>query len=140
YRESTQSLFIADSFNHRIREVTPDGVLRTVVGGGISPTFGPTFISGEVFNKGCLSLDAKSFDLEKINGLGMKKDGAILFAQPDRHRVWSLNEVKGEISLVAGSPDASPGFSGDGGPATQATLKRPYSVSVCEDSTILISD
>ena len=44
----------------------------------------------------------------------------------------------GIITTVAGK--ASAGFSGDGGPATQASLYRPYGIAVGADGSLYISD
>jgi hypothetical protein len=53
--------------------------------------------------------------------------GNIYFAVPDKHRIYK-RAITGEITTVAGT--GSSDYSGDGGPATLASLQSPYGVFV----------
>ncbi len=64
--------------------------------------------------------------------------GNIFFADMDNHSVWRIDAVSGAITRVAGT--GMSGFSGDGGPATQALLNSPRGVSIDQAGNIYISD
>jgi hypothetical protein len=70
------------------------------------------------------------------NGVAVMPDGGFLIADGDYvvRRVFP----DGTITTVAGT--GTPGFSGDGGPATEAHLNLPYSVAVTADGGFLIAD
>ncbi len=59
-------------------------------------------------------------------GLTMGPDGALYICEVDSHVVRRLDLGTRRISTVAGN--SQPGYSGDGGPATQASLNQPYEV------------
>ncbi len=59
-------------------------------------------------------------------GLVIGPDGALYFCEVDNHVIRRLDLEKGTISTVAGT--GKMGYSGDGGPATQALLNQPYEI------------
>ena len=59
-------------------------------------------------------------------GLVVGPDGALYFCEIGNHRVRRLDLKTHTISTVAGS--GQKGYSGDGGPALQASLNEPYEV------------
>jgi streptogramin lyase len=59
-------------------------------------------------------------------GLVIGPDGALYFCEVGNHRVRRLDMKTHRLSTVAGS--GAKGYSGDGGPATQALLNEPYEV------------
>lgn len=63
-------------------------------------------------------------------------DGSLFIADGENHRVLKLSN--GILSTVAGT--GSPGFQGDGGPATSARLRYPYNIEVGKDGTLYIAD
>jgi DNA-binding beta-propeller fold protein YncE len=69
--------------------------------------------------------------------LAFDPDGALVFSDTYNHRICRI-DARGVISTVAGTGEA--GFSGDGGPATLATLNQPYGVVVGPDGTIFCAD
>jgi len=66
------------------------------------------------------------------------RGGDLYFAERDNHVVRKVNMKTGVISTVAGTGKA--GFSGDGGPGTQAQLNQPHCVLLDRDGTLLICD
>lgn len=54
--------------------------------------------------------------------------GHLYIAERDSHVIRKVEAGTGRISTVAGSGQA--GFSGDGGPATQAALRSPHAIAV----------
>ena len=118
------NLLIADSANHRIRKVTPAGVISTIAGVGTSG------YSGD--NGPALSARlASPFDVA-IDG-----SGNLLIADQNNHRIRKVTPT-GVITTVAGVGIA--GFSGDQGPATSAQLRSPRGIAVAGNGNLLIAD
>jgi len=65
-------------------------------------------------------------------------DGNLVFAESSQHAIRKLNMATGTITTIAGTGE--PGLTGDGGPATQATLNQPNDVAIDPDGNIYISD
>jgi len=65
-------------------------------------------------------------------------DGALYVVERDSHAVRMVNMQTGVISRVAGT--GRPGFSGDGGPATEADLNIPHSIAFDPQGDLLICD
>jgi hypothetical protein len=114
---------IADAAAARVRRVSATGIITTVAGTG---TRG---FSGD----GGPATAAQIYD---PNGLAVLPDGGFLIADGD----YVVRRVSpgGTITTVAGT--GTPGFSGDGGPATAAQLNNPYAVAVAPDGGFLIAD
>jgi RHS repeat-associated protein len=119
-----QSLYIADWGNHRIRRVDPSGIITTVAGSG---TAGFTGDGGP----------ATLARLRNPHGVTVAPDGSIYIADQANHAVRRV-APDGIITTVAGTGAA--GFSGDGGPATEARLNTPRFVAVGADGSIHIVD
>ncbi len=64
--------------------------------------------------------------------------GNLYFAEADNHCIRKVNLKTGVITTVAGT--GKKGYSGDGGPATNATFNEPYSVVVDKDDNLYITD
>ena len=65
-------------------------------------------------------------------------DGNIYVVERDSHAVRKIDRATGTISTVAGTGE--PGFSGDGGPATEARLRIPHSIAFDANGDLLICD
>ncbi len=118
--DSSGNLYFADRRNHRIRRVDPRGVIETVAGGGVG--------DGGV---------ATSAHLINPFGLAVDKEGNLYIADTSNQRIRKVDS-EGRITTVAGR--GSYGFSGDGGPATEAMLASPMSVCVGPDGIAYIAD
>ncbi len=105
--DSTGNLYIADSFHHTVRKVS-NGVMTTVAGNG---THGFTGDGGP----------ATSAQLSYPSSVAVDSAGDLYIADFDNDRIRKVSN-NGIITTVAGS--GAYGFSGDGGPATSAQLKR----------------
>ena len=123
--DSAGDLFIADSFNHRIRIVTPDGNINTYA--GFSPTGGYSGDGGP----------ATSANLNRPFGICLDAAGNLYIADNENHRIRKVTPG-GTISTVAGI--GTGGATGDGGPATKAQLNRPYDVKVDSAGDLYIAD
>jgi len=64
--------------------------------------------------------------------------GDLYFADTGNHRVRRIDGRTGGVTTVAGSGEK--GFSGDGGPATSASLDEPYGVAIDPDGNLYFAD
>jgi RHS repeat-associated protein len=122
--DSEGNLFIADTFNHRIRKVSPDGIITTVAGNGIMGYGGD----------GGLAINAK---LSEPNGVAIDGQGNLFIADFSNHRIRKVSP-DGIITTVAGN--GVMGSSGNGGPATDAMLYYPHDVAVDSQGNLFITD
>ena len=110
-------LFIADTGNRRIRQVSPDGIITTIAGNGVWST-NCDAISGD-------SGPAMSAQLCSPSQIAVDGAGSLFIV--DRNRIRKISR-DGTITSIAG--DGTIGTGGDGGQATQAQLAYPNSVAV----------
>jgi sugar lactone lactonase YvrE len=118
------SLYIADTCNHRVRKVDPNGVITTVAGNGEEGYWGD----------GGPALEAS---LYFPRGVAVGADGSLCIADYGNNRVRKV-ATDGIITTVAGN--GSIGGSGDGGRATEANLYHPRGVAMGSDGSIYIAD
>ena len=120
-----QGLYFCDIDNHVIRKVDDDGKISTIAGSGkagYSGDGGP----------------AKEALLNQPYEIRFDSDGNILFVEMPNHLVRKVDMKSGLISTIAGTGKA--GFSGDGGPAVDATFHRPHSIQFDAWGNLLICD
>ena len=110
--DASGSLYFSDTGDFRIRRISPAGIISTVAGNGTAG------YSGD----GGLAVNAM---LSAQTGLALDPSGNLYIADAANMRVRMVTPG-GIISTVAGT--GVQGFSGDGGPATSATLNVPASV------------
>src|SRR5713226_2363919 len=70
-------------------------------------------------------------------GVAVDAAGSVFIADTYDHRVRKIT-TDGKISTVAG--DGSPGFRGDGGPASAARLNNPYGIAIDRAGNLYIAD
>jgi len=120
------NLYIADSNNSRIREVTvATGIITTVAGTGSG---GYTGDSGA----------ATSAKLYYPNGVSVDGAGNLYIADFGNNRIRKVTAATGIITTVAGT--GTGGYSGDNGLATSAVLNSPYVVSLDGAGNLYIAD
>src|SRR5262245_328532 len=83
------------------------------------------------------SLPAVSAPLGGVTGVVIDASGNLYFADHDNHMVMRLSP-DGILTVVAGN--GRPGFSGDGGPATSASLNEPAGVALDAAGNLYIAD
>ena len=64
--------------------------------------------------------------------------GNLYIAERDNHAIRRVDARTGIISTLAGTGTA--GFSGDGGPASQAQLRQPHAIALDPEGRLLICD
>ena len=114
---------ISDIDAHRIRCVDPDGTIRTIAGTGVDASTG----DGGPATLADVSPDGIAFD----------SAGNLYVAEPFANRVRRITP-QGIIEPFAGT--GSQGFSGDGGPAREATFAGPYDVTVDPAGRVYVAD
>src|SRR6185369_13133148 len=76
-------------------------------------------------------------ELHAPRGLALGADGSLYIAEQGGNRIRRVTPDE-TISTVAGTGAAE--YGGDGGPATLATLRRPFSVAVGVDGSLYVAD
>jgi len=120
--DTAGNLYIADTVNQRIRMVNTKGIISTVAGRGTVSAIGD---GGPAVNAGLSSPAAVAFDAV----------GNLFIAEGNRIRKVNTSGI---ISTIAGNN--SSGATGDGGPATSATLATPQGVIVDGLGNVFIAD
>lgn len=119
------SVYIADTYNDRIRRIDASGTIETVVGGGV---LRPSMSDG---------MPGRAVDLWYPAAVESLPDGAIAFTNSGFNAVMLL-DTQGKIRVLAGT--GTRGFSGDGGSATSARLDNPTGLASAGDGTLYVAD
>ncbi len=109
------NLYIADYYNHRIRKVDVNGIITTIAGTGVQGFSGDGGLA-----------TAANFYLP--NQVKFDPNGDLIIVDYANEVVRKINMGTGIITTIAGT-GGSPGYSGDGGQATSAQLRRPHDVA-----------
>ena len=124
--DTNGDLFIADTANSRIRRVDAETGIITTVAGGATAEFagdgGPATGASLFFPSG-VTIDAS---------------GNLLIADTFNNRVRRVDAITGIITTVAGNGVF--GFSGDGGPAANASLNVPRGIALDTNGDLFIAD
>ncbi len=113
------NVYLTDISATRVRRIAPNGVITTFAGGGSTCT-PPASTSAS--GSGCTPTLAA---LNKPRGVSADAKGNIFIADYSGNKVYEVKVADGLLYLVAGTGTAS--STGDGGPATSATINAPRS-------------
>ncbi|MES2703222.1 MAG: T9SS type A sorting domain-containing protein [Bacteroidota bacterium] len=118
------NVYISDNGNNVIRKVNSAGIITTFAGTGVagySGDMGP----------------ANMARLKGPQGLAVDGSGNLYIADADNHVVRKISTT-GAIATIAGT--GTPGYSGNGGPATAAALHYPTAVAFDIFGNLYITD
>jgi sugar lactone lactonase YvrE len=122
--DSSGNLYIADTYNNRVRKVTTDNVISTVAGDGSVAFYG----------------DGDSADKAYLNdpsGVAADRAGNFYVSDSENHRIRKITPA-GVISTIAGT--GIRGYSGDGGPATTAQMRVPGGIATDYAGNLYFAD
>ena len=162
---STGVVYIADSYNHRIRRVALDGTIDTVAGTGVAGFSGDGGLAVnarldhpydvKVDDQGNLIVaDCFNYRIRKITpagtistlaSVGVMPEGLALdhsgnvYASGGIYNTIVKVSASGMVSTIAGIANVA-GSSGDGGPATAAKLNWPKGIAIDNTGNIFVAD
>jgi DNA-binding beta-propeller fold protein YncE len=120
------ALYLADTYNHRIRKIDLAlQVVTTVAGSGVAGFGG----DGGPATAAALHLPR---DVE------IGPDGRLYIADTDNHRIRVVDRRTGIISTFAG--DGRPGFGGDGQRGGKASFWQPWGIAHGPDGALYVAD
>lgn len=119
--DTSGNLYIADSFNNRIRKITPDGTVSTVAGNG---------------NAGYYDTDAANAEFYGPQGLAVDAQGNIFVADFGNSVIREITKG-GVVKTVAGN-----GIAGyvDGAALTAAEFRGPVAIALDQSGNIFVAD
>ncbi len=122
--DGRQNLYIADSGNHAIRKVTPEGVITTVAGRGEASFGGDGGQAVEAWlnTPGAVAADA---------------EGNLYIADTGNERIRKV-DAHGVIETIAGTGVS--GYAGEDAPALAAEFDEPAGVAVDAAGTVYVAD
>jgi sugar lactone lactonase YvrE len=122
--DAVGSLIVADTWNSRVRKVSPDGIITSEAG-----------VPG-----GSLASDRdrpSSANLFFPRGVAVDSASNVFISDTDDARIRKVSP-EGVITTVAGG--GLEGLSGDGGSATNARLYAPYGLAADRSGNVFIAD
>lgn len=129
--DHADNLYVADTYNNKIRKIASDGTVTTVAGTGLPGIA----VSGQL---------ASTQPLNHPQGVLPLPDGTVVIADSWNNIVVRV-ESWGTVSHLAGVPlpgthQGQGAYDGDGGPATQAWLNTPVGLAVSPTGDLFIVD
>ncbi len=122
------NLAVADQSNHRVRRITPAGIIMTIAGNGEGG------INGAFSGDGGPAVDAA---LAYPTAVAVDGAGVLYITDQFNQRIRKV-DLNGIITTVVGSGNI--GFGGDGGPATAALLNYPGGLRVDAGGDLYFND
>ena len=128
--DASGNLYIADTGNNCVREVSTGGIITAVAGNSVAGSLGDGGYSGD-------GGPAISAQLSQPDGVAVDRAGD-LFILDQTGAVVREVDPSGTIKTIAGN--GTPGYSGDGGPATSAQLFIARGIALDAAGNLYIAD
>ena len=126
--DAAGNVYVADSGNHRVRRIDAlTGRIETLAGTGEEDYGG----DGGPATEAALSAP---------EGVAVDAAGSVYVADSRNQRVRRIDALTGRIETLAGMGTGAYGYSGDGGPATEAALSFPVGVAVDAAGNVYVAD
>lgn len=122
--DSRGNLYVVDEGNHVVRRIDAAGIVTTVAGNG-TPGY-----SGD-------GGPATEAQLNEPYNIAFDAKDRMIIGDSANNVVRRVDE-NGVITTIAGT--GQQGYSGDGGPATEAKMFKPQEVLVAPDGRIIVAD
>ena len=124
--DASGNVYIADTYNFRIRKVTAStGIITTIAGTGTNAYSGD---NGYAINA----------QISYIYGVAIDGMDNVYIADNGINRIRKVTVSTGIITRIAGTGSAA--YSGDNGAATSAQLNGPFGVAVDASGNVYIAD
>ena len=118
------NVYVAEYGSHRVRKIDAAGVITAFAGNGVK-------------GKGGDGGPATDAQLDFVNGLVVDAAGNVYIADMNQARVRRVDSG-GTIDTVVGT--GTSGWSGDGGPATQAQIATPAGIAVDSEGRLFVTE
>lgn len=116
------SVFVADTGNHVVRVITPDGMVKTIAGAAGRPGF----IDGI----------GEGARLQSPFGIAVDAAGLVYIADTANHSIRRLSR-DGQLVTISGSPSLAGSLDG---PNVVARFRFPYSLCVDQSGRVFVAD
>lgn len=128
------SLYIADAGLRRIRQVSPDGIIKTVAGSGIACAT----LTGACGDGG----PALQAQFRAPRGLTVGRDGSLYITDSEQNRVRRVDPDGTIVGVIGTGMDCNgPNLPcGDGGSALQASFNYLHMATIGPDNTLYLAD
>jgi sugar lactone lactonase YvrE len=118
------NLYFSEFGNNRVRRVSPDGIITTVAGTGVASYNGDNRPASDAW-------------LRNPAGVAVDADGSLYIADTNNFRLRKVSP-DGTITTIAGNGNVT--SSGDGGPATSASVLGVFGVVADASGNVYLAD
>jgi hypothetical protein len=119
------NFYISDINNNNVRKISPSGIISTIAGIGVAG------YSGD-------GGPANHAEFNEPYGIGMDSYGNIIVTDVLNNCLRKIDAATNIITTICGN--GSPGYTGNGGPADDATLNGPGGIFIDKNNNIYFSD
>jgi hypothetical protein len=117
------SYYVSDNNNRRIRRIGADNIVSTIIGNGVYSSTGD---GGPASSATVASVMGLAFD---------PRDNSLYIGDTNR-----IRRIFANLTIVSFAGTGSSGYSGDGGPASSATMNGVYGITMLLDGSLVFAD